>query len=336
MKRAGFLTEQIADTDNLLLAFYKASTGKKMKAEVRRFSSNLSSEIGSLRQEILEGNVRVGDYSYFHIRDPKPRLICAAAFRERVLHHALMNICHPYFERQFIETTYATRPGKGIYQALERTRKAAKRYDFVAKFDFRKYFDSIDHGLLKRKLRRIFKDTRLLAIFDAVIGSYCREEGKGLPIGNLTSQYFANYYLSGMDHYCKEVLGIGEYIRYMDDFLVFASSRTELDRWVEAVKEYARSQLLLELKPVVCIQVSEGIPFLGYRVFSQKILLNTRSKQRLRKKIRLYEGYVSAGQWSEQEYSEHILPLLAFARFAYTKGLRHSILTAIRNKAPTA
>lgn len=199
MKRAGFLTEQIADTDNLLLAFYKASTGKKMKAEVRRFSSNLSSEIGLLRQEILEGNVRVGDYSYFHIRDPKPRLICAAAFRERVLHHALMNICHPYFERQFIETTYATRPGKGIYQALERTRKAAKRYDFVAKFDFRKYFDSIDHGLLKRRLRRIFKDTRLLAIFDAVIGSYCREEGKGLPIGNLTSQYFANFLgLSGI------------------------------------------------------------------------------------------------------------------------------------------
>lgn len=336
MKRAGFLTEQIADTDNLLLAFYKASTGKKMKAEVRRFSNNLSSEIGSIRQEILEGNVHAGDYSYFHIRDPKPRLICAAAFRERVLHHALMNICHPCFERQFIETTYATRPGKGIYQALERTRKAAKRYDFVAKFDFRKYFDSIDHGLLKRKLRRIFKDTRLLTIFDAVIDSYCREEGKGLPIGNLTSQYFANYYLSGMDHYCKEVLGIGEYIRYMDDFLVFASSRAELDRWVEAVKEYAWSQLSLELKPVVCIQVSEGIPFLGYRVFPQKILLNTRSKQRLRKKIRLYEGYVSASQWSEQEYSDHILPLLAFARFAYTKGLRRSILTAIRNKAPTA
>lgn len=114
MKRAGYLTERIADTDNLLLAYYKASRGKRMKEESRCFSVSLDKEVARLRATILSGKVEVGDYTYFWIHDPKLRMICAAGFGERVLHHAIMNVCHPYFERQLIETTYATRPGKGF------------------------------------------------------------------------------------------------------------------------------------------------------------------------------------------------------------------------------
>lgn len=326
MKRAGYLTERIACTDNLLAAYYKALRGKRMKAEVRQFSASLDANLSRLRTEIFSGDVEVGDYTYFQIHDPKPRMICAAAFRERVLHHAIMNVCHPYFECQLIETTYATRPGKGIYQAIVRTRRAMKRYAYVGKFDFRKYFDSIDHEILKRKLRWLFKDVRLLGIFDRIIDSYSRSAGKGLPIGNLTSQYMANYYLSGLDHAVKEVLGVGEYVRYMDDFLVFASTGEELDGYVEAVRRYASAELALTLKPVVCLRVSEGIPFLGYTVYPHKILLNARSKRRLKAKMRNYEWMRKEGWWDERSYTEHILPLLSFAGYGYTKGLRQEII----------
>lgn len=326
MRRAGYLTERIADTDNLLYAYCKAVRGKRMQDEVRRFSAALQENVDLLRRAILAGKVEVGDYTYFQIRDPKPRMICAAAFRERVLHHALMNVCHPYFERQLIETTYATRPQKGVYQAIDRARVACRRYGYVAKFDFRKYFDSIDHVILKALLGRLFKDASLLGIFDTIIDSYSRAEGKGVPIGNLTSQYFANYYLSGLDHYVKEELGAGEYVRYMDDFLIFADTKEELDGHVVAVHRYACSRLKLTLKPVVRLAPSEGIPFLGYTLYPHKILLNSRSKRRLKLKMRAYEFMLENGLWSGQCYLEHITPLLAFARYGYTRHLRQGIL----------
>ncbi len=326
MRRAGYLTERIAETDNLLEAWYKAARGKGMMAETLRFGASLEAEVARLRAAVLSGHVEVGDYTYFRIHDPKPRLICAAAFRERVLHHALMNVCHPYFERQLIETTYATRPGKGIYQALDRTRRALRHYGYVAKFDFRKYFDSIDHAILKGKLRRLFKDGRLLGIFDDIIDSYPRSAGRGLPIGNLTSQYFANCYLSGLDHYVKEELRAGEYVRYMDDFLLFASGRGELERLVGGVERFVADELNLALKPVVFLTSSEGVPFLGYTVFPHKVRLNGRSKRRLKTRMREYECRRARGEWGERDYMEHITPLLAFAGYGYTKSLRRGIL----------
>ena len=331
MRRAGYLTERIADTDNLLYAYCKAVRGKRMQEEVRCYSAALQENVDLLRRSILSGTVEVGDYTYFQIRDPKPRMICAAAFRERVLHHALMNECHPYFERQLIETTYATRPQKGVYQAIDRARAACRRYGYVAKFDFRKYFDSIDHAILKALLRRLFKDVRLLGIFDTIIDSYSRGEGMGVPIGNLTSQYFANYYLSGLDHYVKEELGAGEYVRYMDDFLIFADTPEELDGYVAAVHGYARSRLALTLKPVVRLSPSSGIPFLGYTLYPHKVLLNGRSKRRLKQKMRTYELMLANGLWSGQRYLEHITPLLAFARYGYTRHLRQGIVGMTAN-----
>lgn len=326
MKRAGYLTERIADTDNLLAAYYKASRGKRMKGETLRFSASLDEEIARLRAAVLSGRVEAGDYTYFRIHDPKPRMICAAAFRERVLHHAVMNVCHPYFERQLIETTYATRPGKGIYQAIGRARRGLRRYGYVAKFDFRKYFDSIDHAILKGKLRRLFKDARLLCLFDTIIDSYSRAAGKGVPIGNLTSQYFANHYLSGFDHYVKEVLGAGEYVRYMDDFLVFASTREELEGYIEEIRGYASAELSLTLKPVISLSSDAGVPFLGYTVYPHKVLLNSRSKRRLGQKMKEYDFLRESGAWGEVRYMEHITPLLAFAGYGYTKSLRGRLL----------
>lgn len=336
MKRVGNLIEKIADTDNLLFAYYKAAQGKWFKQETRDFALSLQRNIAKLRDEILSSSPEVGHYQYFNIEDPKPRLICAASFPERVLHHAIMNVCHPYFERQLVETTYATRPQKGVYQALGRTRRAARRYRFVAKCDFRRYFDSINHEILKCKLCRLFKDRALLSIFDSIVNSYCKTENKGIPIGNLTSQYFANYYLSSQDHLCKEQWGVKEYIRYMDDFLLFSNSFQALLEETEAIRKYSADALDLTLKPIVFAETKDGIPFLGYKIFPHKVLLNTRSKRRLKSKIREYDYLLRNEIWSEKTYLEHVTPLLSFARYGYTKELRHGLLNGNRLKAPTA
>lgn len=326
MNRAGRLIESIASWDNVAEAYRKASRGKKTKPDVQFFAERFGEEAESLIYGIMSGSVRVGDYHYFRIFDPKERLICAASFRERVLHHAIMNVCHKYFERHFIYETYATRPYKGLYKALERGQEAARSRRWVAKFDFRKYFDSIDHEILKRSLERLFKDRLLLDLFGKIIDSYCVSPGKGVPIGNLTSQYFANYYLSGMDHYIKESLRVKYYCRYMDDFLIFDSDRSHLKGIVKAVEAFAKERLRLELKPVLISPVDAGVSFLGYKVYPNKLLLNRRSRNRLKDRLLSYNDYLESAEWSEAEYLNHITPVLSFARKAYTKSLRHSIL----------
>lgn len=335
MKRTGNLIQQIADPDNLLLAFYKAFRGKRKDGEALRFQSRLEENVVLLSEEILSGEVSVGKYSYFYIEDPKLRLICAASFRERVLHHAIMNVCHHCFERNLIETTYATRPGKGIYKAIDRAKMAMRKYRYVAKFDFRKYFDSIDHGILNGKLERMFKDKTVLDIMSRIIASYSNSEGKGIPIGNLTSQYFANYYLSEMDHWIKETLHVPEYIRYMDDFLVFADSYSEIRKYIEQLRVFVKERLDLELKPVIVSDTLKGMDFLGYRIYAHKILLARRSKRRFVRKIRNYGDLLKMGIWNEQEYYEHITPLLAYAMRGYTQRLRRRCLRH-ELQAPTA
>lgn len=327
MKRVGGLTERICGMDNLLSAFHKAARGKWHKAAVAVYAANLEDNLHDLSLQIRSGDVQVGNYSYFDIYDPKLRTICAASFPERVLHHAIMNICHEVFERHFIYTTYATRPRKGVYAALDRACKAMKKYSYVGKFDVRHYFDSIDHTILKKKLTHLFKDKTLLDIFFRIIDSYEREQkNKGLPIGNLTSQYFANYYLSDFDHWCKEKLKAAEYIRYMDDFLVFCPYYSLLSSGADAINDYMNTSLALRLKPSVFANSRDGVSFLGYHIGNKKILLNSRSKKRLKKKMRLYENLLENKKWTEKEYMEHITPLLSFSRYAYSKGLRREIM----------
>lgn len=328
MKRAGNLIQKIADTDNIMLAFYKAMRGKRMSHEVLSFEKNFEENILELRDEILSGNVNVGEYEYFYIEDPKLRLICAASFKERVLHHAIMDVCHQYFERNLIETTYATRPKKGVYQAIDRARVAMRKYKYVAKFDFRKYFDSISHQILNKKLERLFKDKTLLGIMTKIIESYSKSEGKGIPIGNLTSQYFANYYLSEMDHWIKEALKVPEYIRYMDDFLVFSNNIDEIRHYVNEINNFAVGKLELALKPVVIVLSGNGIDFLGYRLFPNKILLTQRSKRRFVKKNKNYSNLLNGDYWSENDYYDHITPLLSYTLKSYSKGLRKKVITA--------
>ena len=328
MKRVGNLIERIADKENLLEAFYKAQRGKQGKDEVCAYRASLWENIDELQQQIQMTDVHVGNYRTFTIHDPKTREIYATDFSEHVLHHAIMNVCHPYFERHFIYDTYATRPNKGVYKALERARKACVRYDYVVKLDVRKYFDNISHVILKKQLGRIFKDECLMVIFGKIIDSHEVTPGKGLPIGNLTSQYLANFYLSSLDHYVKENLHIPIYVRYMDDMLLLSNSLEGLKNAVDNIRQYLLS-LQLVLKPVVLGRTDCGVSFLGYKLFPHKILLNKASKQRFKNKMKNYSANFNKQIWTERQYKEHIVPLLSFASKAYTKNIRKGSLVGL-------
>ena len=203
MKRVNFLIENVADIDNLRLAFWKARKGKSYSKQVETYRTNLDANLLLLRSQILWGYIEVGNYYYFKIFDPKERQICASAFSEQVLHHALMNVCHPYFERVHIADSYASRKGKGTYAAVERAKDYTHRYPFFLKLDVRKFFESLSHVVMKQQLDNLFKDQQVLSIFSKIIDSYEAHPERGVPIGNLTSQYFANHYLTGLDHFIK-------------------------------------------------------------------------------------------------------------------------------------
>ena len=323
MKRQGHLIERVADMDNLMLAFWKAQRGKAAKMEVVRYQNHLTDNLLAMQEHLLTGQVDAGHYHSFTIYEPKERHIYASSFDERVLHHALMNVCHPYFDRHLIYDTYATRVGKGTYAALDRAHKMMPRYKYVAKLDVRKYFDSIDHAVLKRQLRSLFKDPLLLSAFDRIIDTYCSSRpGLGVPIGNLTSQYFANHYLSCYDHYVKERLAVPAYIRYMDDMLLFGNDKALLRKQVKQAEHYLSSNLLLTLKPPQIASIGQGVSFLGYHLREHQIALNSRSRNRFSRLLSSYTRLLQSGTWSQEDYRSHLVPVLAFVRYAYTKKYR--------------
>lgn len=325
MKRQGNLMPEIAAIDNLMLAFCKARRGKLQRQEVIDYSFNVVENLLNLREKLLNETLQVGNYHYFEIYDPKKRKICAASFEERIVHHAIINVCKDRFERNLIFETYATREGKGVYAAINRARVAVQKYPYVAKLDVRKYFDSINHDVLKTKLLRIFKDEKLLCLLNSIIDSYQTTPSTGIPIGNLTSQFFANFYLSSLDHLVKEKLKVPIYVRYMDDILLTADSREELKKNVLDIKNYLKRELFLELKSAQICNVNSGVSFLGYTLFPNFILLNRRSKLRLIKKWRYYSSLLISGTLSDEIYLQHIQPLLAFANKANTVKLRKEL-----------
>jgi len=244
---------------------------------------------------------------------------------QRVLHHALMNVCHPFFEKRQIDGSYASRPGKGTYAALDKAREYQRQYRWFLKLDVRKYFESIDHDMLKKQLRRLFKDQLLLLIFDKIIDSYATAEQKSLPIGNLTSQYFANHYLSVADHYAKEVLRAPAYVRYMDDMVFWHQDKNALLDLGYRIQDFIARELLLVLKPFCLNQSSKGLPFLGYLLFPDRVRLAARSKKRFIEKFQLYEGYLQEGVWSQKEFANHTRALVAFTEYADAREFRKKI-----------
>jgi len=329
MKRAGNLIGSVVDADNLRSAFFNAARGRRKQAVVRRFAADLDHECRLMRRDLVSGAYPWGAYRQFLIRDPKPRVISAAPFRDRVAHHALINVCGPHFENYLIHDTYACRKGKGLDGALGRAVVFSRVGGWYLQLDIRKYFDSIDQDVLLRLLARRFKDPVVLSHFADILAGYRTAPGRGLPIGNLTSQYFANHYLGALDHFIKERLGCRRYLRYMDDFLLWADDRASLLCRRAEVATFLEHELRLELKPEVMGPCERGLTFCGYRVYPGGLRLSGRSRRRFRHLYRDAMERVRSGEWTETELVRHVEPMLAFVRRGASHAYRQRVFEAM-------
>lgn len=312
MKRVGNVMERICDFENMHEAFLRAARGKTGKMEVRKFRQSLEERLQDIRQRLYDGSFEFGKYHFFSIYDPKPRMICAASFDERVAFHAMMRICHPVFDNYQIYDSYASRIGKGTYKALERSVAFCRKYKWFLKLDVCKYFDSIDHDVLFGHLCRLFKDKTLLYLFHNLIDSYGKKEGKGLPIGNLTSQYFANHYLALADHYSKENLKVRAMVRYMDDVLFFSDEKEDLLSAKKKYENYLFERLKLTLHEPVVNSTKRGVPFLGYVVRPSGLRMSTASRHRFRNRQKMLDRLWLLGNISDDKYRQQMQSMYSF------------------------
>ncbi len=315
--------EQVIARDNMRLAFWKAARGKRVRPDAARFAIRLGENLEALSQDLAAGTYTVGPYHQFTIHDPKERLITAPCFRDRVLHHALLNVCEPVFDRFLIDDTFACRRGKGRNAAVERAVSFARGNAFFLKLDIRKYFDSISHSILRERLEPRFKDHRLLDLFGRIIAGYHTALGRGLPIGSLTSQHFANFYLGGLDRFVKESLRAAGYVRYMDDFVVWGDDQRNLRAIRNRIREFLDRELSLELKPQPYINRCRcGMDFLGCRVYPGYTTLNRRGRVRFQRRLRGLQREYNQGAIGTLDLQRRATALVAFTRAGRTASWR--------------
>ena len=263
MKTYKNLFEKTCSYENLYNAYLKARRGKRKSEEVLRFTCDLESELFDLQNELRNKTYKTGEYRNFIIFEPKERIISALPFRDRVVHHAVYSVMEPIFERKFIYDSYACRKGKGTHAGVERLQEFIRKMNnnsYVLKCDVSKYFSSVNHKILKRIIRKKIADGDFLWLLDNIIDSM----ESGIPIGNLTSQLFANIYLNELDEFVKYKLKIKYYIRYMDDFILLYDSKQELHKFREEIRLFFIINLRLSFHPkkVNVFPISLGVDFL--------------------------------------------------------------------------
>jgi RNA-directed DNA polymerase len=343
------LYPQIYDWDNLVLAHRKASRGKRGKEPAARFEYHLEDNLIALHDELRTKTYRPGPYDSFYIHEPKRRLISAAPFRDRVVHHALCNVVEPIFERSFIHDSYANRIGKGHHRALDRAQVFAQRYCYVLPCDVRQFFPSVDHAILRRTLARKLRDLDVMWLVDRIlesgIGVLAEEYNvvyfpgddllaatrpRGLPIGNLTSQFWANCLVSPFDYFVKRELRCPGYVRFVDDLLLFGDDKKQLWAWKRAVVErLARLRLTIHEERAQVRPVTEGVPFLGFVVYPHKRRLKRRNGVAYARRLRVLVCEYAAGRLSLKQLTASARGWANHAQFGDTLGLRRDILGSV-------
>lgn len=336
MKRQGNLIEKIADYDNIYWAYWKAKRGKNSKKEVLEYGQAIENNLKSLQNGILKNYVEIGKYHFFKIFEPKERQICAASFGERVLHHAIMNVCHQSFEKYQVFDSYASRIGKGTYEAIHRAAYFQKKYNYFMKIDCRKYFDSIDHAVLKTQISRRFKDNMILNLFFRIIDSYQVSQNKGLPIGNLTSQYFANHYLAHADRYLTETLKAPAMVRYMDDIIIWHEDNEALKQIGLKFKNYCKDTLKIDFKHQYQNKTNVGVSFLGVFIWENHQTLNKSSKKRLLENYKITESDFFNENIDESTYHKKLSSLMVRPRKVKSYRFRKQLIwNTIERKDPS-
>jgi len=332
MKTYKNLYPKIYDFDNLHMAYLKARRCKRYRHDVLRFSANLEDNLIDIQNHLIWKTYRTGRYRFFTVYEPKERLIASLSFRDRVVHHALHNIIEPIFERSMIYDSYACRKEMGVLSGVQRTtrflRDSTRRWGrvYCLKGDVKKYFPSVHHETLKQIIRKRIACPDTLEMIDRIIDSTGEEVG--MPIGNLTSQLFANVYLSELDHFVKEECGVKYYIRYMDDFVILYDDKRVLKNLLEDVEYYLRVALRLRLndKTQIFPVGPRPIDFLGYRIWPEYRLLRKANLCRTKRKLKKFARLYALGQISLLDVQPSIVSWIGHAQHADSWRVRNKIL----------
>ncbi len=317
MKTAKSILGAICTAKNAVKAYRKARKCKRYRPEVLKFEQNREMNLARAVADIRNQTYTAGRYYCFKVFEPKERLIMALPFYDRVVQHMIVNVIEPLFEKRFIFHSYACRKGKGVHEAsatlskwLYNLQVKQGKKVYAIKADIHHYFQSIDHEILKTEIRRYISDKKVLKILDHIIdhnGIY--PDGVGIPVGNLTSQLFANVYLNILDQYIKHELHAHYYIRYMDDFIILGEDPAELREMLKKIDTFVTKRLRLELNQKTTILAAKnGVDFVGYRHFADFKIIRKAATRRLKKMIHAFE----TGEVDEELFDASINSRIAY------------------------
>lgn len=336
MRREAIALTDLAARDNLLLATWKAARGKRERPAVARFLADLDSRLDHLTADILQGRGPTGRFRRFVIRDPKHRVITAVCFADRVLHHAILNLAEPRLERMLVDSAYACRPNKGVHAAALQVQRHLRRWPWFVKVDVDRYFPSIDHALLKAFLARRLKGAGLLALLGRIIDTGAPDTpGRGLPIGALTSQHFANAYLDAADRMLLAHDGVRAHVRYMDDIVWWSPSREAALASLEDLCAFLWRERRLRLKPGALLgRSARGLSFCGFRVRPGVVLASSRKLSRYRAGLARIDAALARGHASQAQAQRAHDGLLATLAGAETSGFRQRLFAERGDSLP--
>jgi hypothetical protein len=346
--------DNITSWDNLLFAYRLAARGKRRNASAAGFEHQLADRLIALQQQLRTQTYRPGPYCNFFIHEPKRRKISAAPFRDRVVHHALCRLIEPVFEARFIAHSYANRAGKGTHRAVDQLQAWARQYRYALRADVVQHFPSLDHAILRAKIARHIHDEKVMWLVDAILASgagvlageyapvyfpgddlFSALRPRGLPIGNLTSQFWSNVYLNDFDWFVRRELGCGAYLRYVDDFVLFGDDKRKLYSWKQKiVARLAKERLTLHEAQMQVLPAHCGIPWLGFVVYPTHRLLKCRNAVAFTRRLERNLDEYQAKLISFAELDASVQGWINHVRYADSWGLREYLFFTHPISAP--
>lgn len=350
MKTLKNVFEQVVDYDNLYRAYLNARLCERYRYEVLNFSAHLEDNLVKLQKELIERTYTLGKYREFYIYEPKKRLIMAQPFKDRVVQWAIYQVLNPVFAQGYITDSYACIKERGTHKAVKRLHywlrqvgKKPEKYYFL-KLDISKYFYRIDHDVLMGILKRKIRDDDMIFLLDKIVNSSETNFGlppgkspgevkrsdrvseKGMPVGNLSSQMFANLYLNELDQYCKRTLGIHFYVRYMDDVIILHQDKDQLHEWKRIIDTFLKEKLQLDLNEKTCIRpITLGVEFCGYKIWNTHIKLRKSTALKMKRNLKKLQKEYAAGEVTVEEAKQTISSYLGILKHCDSYSLKRTI-----------
>lgn len=324
MKRHTNLWDKIIDYDNLFLAYTNARKGKRWQRNVQNFEKDIEGNLIKLQKSLINKTFTTSKYKVKTIYEPKERQIYILPFYpDRILQHALLQIISPIWDKLFIDDSYSCRVNKGMHQASKKLMLNINKYNYCLKCDISKFYPSIDHKILFNIVQQKIKCGDTLWLIKNIIDSF--EGGKNAPIGNYTSQWFGNLYMNELDMYVKHHLKCKFYIRYCDDFIILNNDKKHLKEVKDKIEDFIHNKLLLKFSKWSIFNINQGIDFLGYRHFRNKILLRKSTAKRVKKRLKYLPSKLNSGKISLEQFGSSLASTYGWIKWCHSYNFANKI-----------